>query len=204
MDPTPFAASRAYGPPWGGATSYTPGLMNKEERTSFLNNVLGDDASSLSSKIGKPGSPCWDYLQGIVDKLNISSIKSPQDLISALAVAQTNNKFNVMGDVTGPPWLFGGSAADFGQYGDNAAEVVTSNWIGTGRPDMIIFGWKFFNSSDLGSPFSILVHESFHLSGGGFFILGTAFGVLGDLQLFGAAGVNSAKEFNSQIDEHCK
>ncbi len=158
--------------------------------------MLKDVLSNVKNMLGNPGDDCWNYLQGIINKLGLSNLKSPSDFLTALNSAT----WDVMGDQNG---TFTDGPAKFGQNGSIWAETTTSGILGTGQINEVVFGWKFFNSDTM-TPTSVLTHEGFHLAAGGIMILGVNINGLSDPTLFKAAGVTTAEDFNHAIDDHCK
>jgi hypothetical protein len=176
-----------------GEESQGGGLSQNQIRTNFLNQLLGDKSKNIGDRIGDKDSQCWKYLQGIIDKLGISSLSSPSDLVKHLNDAT----YDVMGDVNGD---FAHGPAQYGPNGNIVALTTTSGFLGTGTANKVVFGAKFFDSAD---PGSVLIHEAFHLFSGSL-IFGADFNDLSDSTLFKAAGVGSGKEFNQLIHDNCK
>ena len=122
----------------GGYGGGGGGQNTSRIRNIFLNQVLGDKSKNIADRIGDENSPCWKYLQEIIDKLGISSLSSPKDLIKHLNDAA----YDVMGDENGD---FSHGRYNMGQNGKNCrALTTTSGSLGTGNANKVVLGAKFY------------------------------------------------------------
>jgi RHS repeat-associated protein len=145
-DPTPFAASRAYGPPWGGASSYTGVSTSKFEYSQRYFDSI---------KIRAQRSDCAEFLKDLFGKISTQGEELYNGLISNLA--------------KGP---FGGAVIiedkkyyDDTELGKRTPATTGFNAVDPTKAMYPITLWKPFFGLSADEQLLAVLHEEVHVAG---------------------------------------